>query len=250
MPIGVTRGISTWRQQQSSVERFTDNAAYTAAHPDSTLVLAGPSRSDIARADDVTSTSVSSLLAVGMLQSFSISMSKPTTPVMAIGSGRSFFVSGKSQGQIQIQRLFVTGRNLARALYHNARTQNLRVDLFDDPAALSADASFYTNMDSELYLVPFGMGILYQTKLRAPIAGQYLELCMLNSMSVGLQAGGTMIAETATAMFDRSMPFTAEDVLTGNVSTATVNAVLGIQDTLDQDVATEQMTTGGVISLV
>ena len=44
-PIGITRSMgATWRMQDNYVERIMDNAAYTAAHPDDTLVMAGPPR--------------------------------------------------------------------------------------------------------------------------------------------------------------------------------------------------------------
>lgn len=250
MPIGITKGLTTWRFQDHYVERLMDNAAYTAAHPDDTLVLSGPARSDIARTDDVSGTSVSSLLAIGMLQSFNVGQSKPTTPVMAIGSGRSFFVSGKAQGQGQIQRLFVNGRNLLRVLHHNAKTQGLRWDLFDDPAAQSANATFLTNLDSELYLVPFGLAALLRTKLHDPVGGFYAELSLINSYNIGFQAGTTMVAEMVTFVFDRIMPFSADDVAQGSVPRATVDAVLGFRDNTITDAESENMSNATVQSTV
>ena len=246
MPIGITKGLTTWRFQDHYVERLMDNVTYTAAHPDTTLVLAGPARSDIARTDDVSGTSVSSLLAIGMLQSFNVSAQKPTTPVMAIGSGRSFFVSGKSQGQGQIQRLFVNGRNLLRVLMHNAKTQNLRWDLFDDPAAQSSNALFLTNLDSETFLIPFGLASLFRTKLHDPVGGFYAELSLINSYNIGFQAGTTMVAETVTFLFDRLMPFTADDVALGQVPRATVDAVLGFVDDTVTDAQTENLSNATV----
>lgn len=250
MPIGITKGLTTWRFQDHYVERLMDNATYTAAHPDTTLVLAGPARSDIARTDDVSGTSVSSLLAIGMLQSFSVGQQKPTTPVMAIGSGRSFFVSGKAQGSGQITRLFVNGRNLLRVLHHNARTQSLRWDLFDDPAAQSSNALFLTNLDSELYLVPFGLASLFRTKLHDPVGGFYAELSLINSYQIGFQAGTTMIAETVSFLFDRLMPFSADDVALGQVPRATVDAVLGFVDNTTTDAQTENLSNATVQSTV
>lgn len=248
MPIGITKGLTTWRFQDHYVERLMDNATYTSAHPDDTLVLAGPARSDIARADEVSATSVSSLLAVGMLQAFNVAVSKPTTPVMSIGSGRSFFVSGKSQGQGQIQRLFMNGRNLLRVLHHNAKTQNLRWDLFDDPAASTANSNFLTNLDSELYLIPFGLASLFRTKLHDPIGGFYAELALINSYNIGYQAGTTMIAESTSFVFDRLMPYTADDVAQGAVPRATVDAVLGFVDNTTLDGQNENMSNATVLS--
>lgn len=250
MPIGVTKGLTTWRFQDHHVERLLDNSAYTAAHPDDTLVLAGPARSDIARVDDVSNRSVSTLLAIGMLQAFQISQSKPTTPVMALGSGRAFFVSGKAQGQGSMQRLFMNGRNLLRVVHHNAKTQQLRWDLFDDPAALSANSQFLTNLDSELYLIPFGLGSLFRTKMHDPVGGFYAELSLINSYQISYQAGQTMIAESVSFVFDRLMPFAADNVALGNVPRATADAVLGFVDNTVSDAETENMSNGSVQSTV
>lgn len=250
MPIGITKGLTTWRFQDHYVERLMDNAAYSAAHPDDTLVLAGPARSDIARVDDVSGRSVSTLLAIGMLQSFQISQQKPTTPVMAIGSGRSFFVSGKAQGQGSIQRLFMNGRNLLRVLHHNAKTQSLRWDAFDDPAALSSNSQFLTNLDSELYLVPFGLASLFRTKLHDPVGGFYAELTLVNSYQIQYAAGQQMIAESVTFLFDRLMPFAADNVALGNVPRATVDAVLGFVDNTVTDAETENLSNATVQSTV
>ncbi len=250
MPIGITRGLTTWRFQDHNVERAMDNSAYTAAHPDTTLVLAGPPRSDVVRADSVSSTSISSLLAIGMLQSFTVSQQKPTTPVMAIGSGRSFFVSGKAQGQGSIQRLFVNGRNLNRVLMHNSKAAGVAWERFDDPAAFSANAAYLTNLDSEQFLIPFGLGCLFRTKMHDPVGGFYCELSMINSFQVGFQAGATMIAESVSFVFDRMMPFSADDVARGNVPRATVDAALGFLDSTNADVASEQMANATVTSTV
>src|SRR3972149_4025427 len=147
MPIGITRNLVTWRMQDQYVERLMDNAAYTSAHPDDTLTLAGPPRFSEAREGDLSG--IGSLLAIGMLQNVSFSQAKPTQPVQAIGSGRSFFISGKAQGSGSIQRLFMNGRNLLRVLYHNAQAGGLDVAALDDRAANEMSHQFGSQLDEE-----------------------------------------------------------------------------------------------------
>ena len=228
MPIGITRNLVGWRFQDKFVERQLDNAAYTAAHPDDTLVLAGPARVDTVTIADTTG--VSSLLAIGMLQNVTFGQVKQTQPVQAIGSGRSFFISGKAQGQGSMGRLFVNGRNLLRCLYHNARAAELEVDKLDDPAAKAYTDQFYINLDSELYLIPFGLGTVFRTKAHDFIGGFYSELTMINQYSVAFQAGQNMIAENVTFLFDRLMPFGADSAVETTVSRATIDSVLGFAD--------------------
>jgi hypothetical protein len=139
MPVlGVVKGFDTWAFQNSHVERMMDNAAYTAAHPDDTLVMAGPARRGAFREGGA-----KSLLAIGMLQAAQFTTTKPTQPMMAIGSGRCFYVSGKSQTQWSFGRLFVNGRNLLRVLYHNAVKGGINPALFDDPATAATGNKQY-----------------------------------------------------------------------------------------------------------
>ena len=169
-----------------------------------------------------------SLLAVGMLQTFQIASQKPTTPVMAIGSGRSFYVSGKSQTSWRIGRLFCNGRNLLRVLYHNAVAGGVKVQNFDDPAAKDATDNFFINLDSELFYVPFGFGALFKDKANDLIGGFYAELAMLTTYSLTFTVGQNMIMEDVGGLCDRLLPFRPSSVTVNpGVERATIDAVLG-----------------------
>lgn len=231
MAIGIARNLGTWQFQETYVERVMDNAAYTSAHPDDTLVLAGPSRSSDVQASSA-GTVAGSLLAIGMMQNLNISQVKSTTPVMAIGSGRSFFVSGKAQGNGSIARLFVNGRNLLRVLYHNAQTSStLNVGNFDDIPAYNTKSQFYINLDSELYYVPFGLGAIFRTKAHDYVGGFYAELTMIQSYNISIQAGANMIAEQVSFMFDRLMPWNAASVAKDTtVPRGTLDTIAGFTD--------------------
>lgn len=208
MTLGITKGLFNWKSQDNSVERFTDNAAYTSAHPDDTLVLAGPPRLDDVNLGNEPNQGPGSLLAIGMIQGFQYSSQKPTQPLQAIGSGRLFFVSGKSQTQWNCGRLFCNGRNLTRALYHNAVANELQVQNFDDkPVAGNHKDMYYLNLDSELYYIPFGLGVVFRDKAQDLLGAVYLELSMLQSYGVGFNAGQNMIMENVSGMCDRVKPF-------------------------------------------
>lgn len=248
MPLGITRNLESWRFQDQYVERVMDNAAYTSAHPDDTLVLAGPARVDTVDTGSTSGSDLQSLLAIGMLQNINFVQSKGTTPVQAIGSGRSFFVSGKAQGNGQMQRLFVNGRNLLRVLYHNAKTQDLPVEQLDDPAARSSGAKYYINLDSELYLVPFGLGTVFRTKAHDFVGGFYSELTLITSYTVSFQAGANMIAEQVRFAFDRLMPFGEDTIVRTLVSRATLDQVIGFIDSTNEDVQNESIGSSTVSS--
>jgi hypothetical protein len=226
MPLGITKGIATWNSQQHTVERYTDNSAYTSAHPDDTLVLAGPPR----KADMLqeATSGWESLLAIGMMQGFQFTSQKPTQPLQAIGSGRAYFVSGKSQTTWRIGRLFCNGRNLLRVLYHNAVAGGVPVQSFDDPAvAQDPSEIYYANLDSELYYVPFGLGAIFRDKIKDLIGAVYLELCMVQTYGVGFNAGQQMVMEDVSGMCDRVLPFRPTAVAAGSALRQTVDTVIG-----------------------
>jgi hypothetical protein len=223
--IGITRGVESWKFQENYVEREMDNAAYSAAHPDDTLVLAGPPRK---ASMSETEGGDKGLLAIGMLQSVQFTQSKPTQPMMAIGSGRSFFVSGKAQTQWTIARLFVNGRNLLRVLYHNAVQAGMEVEKFDDPAAKSATSNYFINLDSELYYVPFGLACFFRNKSHDLVGSFYAELAMINSYAVSANAGQNMILENVSGLADRLLPLEIANIATGEgqIPRSTVDALL------------------------
>lgn len=195
-------GLDNWVAQNRHIERLMDNSAFTSAHPDDTLVLAGP-----ARLASINSAQASDkLLAVGMLQNFQVSQNKPTTPIMSIGSGRQSFVSGKAQTSWGMSRLWLNGRNLLRVLYTQAKQAGIDVSKFDDPAAESADSQHFVNLDSELFLIPFGLAVMFRDKTRATIGAFYLELCSINQWSIAFSSGQNFIAENVSGLADRVLP--------------------------------------------
>jgi hypothetical protein len=199
-PFAVTNAdAQSWKFQQSYIERLMDHSALTSAHPDDTLILAGPPRYINLNAANL----FQKMLPIGMVQQMQVTQQKPTTPMQAVGTGRGFYTSGKAQGSASVARLFVNGRNLLRALYTNAVTSGIDVTLFDDPAAYKPNAQFFANLDSELFLIPFGMAVLFRDKIHNEIGAFYLDLCMINTWAIAIGAGQNMILENVNLLFDR-----------------------------------------------
>ncbi len=240
MPLNVTNSLQNWQFQKSHIERNMDSSAYESAHPDDTLILAGPARLvdiDLSRTG-VTSDQVGlnvqgnqsgvTLLPIGMVQSVTWSTSKPTQPLMAIGSGRTFFSSGKSQTSWSMARLMSNGRNLLHVLYHAAKDKGIDVSQFDDPAGVTNGAQFLTNLDSELYHIPFGIGMLFRNKVHDWVGAFYGEACMIGSYSVGLNAGSSVVMEQVNGVCDRMLPMSLASISgSGYVPRATIDQIIG-----------------------
>tara|TARA_Y100000296_G_scaffold29376_1_gene34185 strand:+ start:245 stop:613 length:369 start_codon:yes stop_codon:yes gene_type:complete len=77
----------------------------------------------------------------------------------------------------------------------------------DDKPAYSSTTMYYLNLDSELYLVPIGLAVLFQDKIHETLGGFYAELVMITSYAVGFNAGQNMILEQTSLVFDRLTPF-------------------------------------------
>jgi hypothetical protein len=215
-----------------------DSSAYESAHPDDTLILGGPARLvdiDLSNAPgaDVglgiqTQANGVTLLPIGMVQGMSWSTQKPTQPMMAIGSGRTFFSSGKSQTTWNMTRLMSNGRNLLHVLYHAAKDKNINVAQFDDPAGVDNGAQFLTNLDSELYHIPFGIGMLFRNKVHDWVGAFYGEACMIGSYSIGLTAGSSLVLETVNGVCDRMLPMSLASIgASPYAPRATIDQIIG-----------------------
>jgi len=203
-PNAVTEATN-WNFQNSYVERLMDHSALTAAHPDDTLILAGPARYLTANASHI---AYETMLPLGMVQNMQITSQNPVIPAQAVGSGRYFYLVGKPNHGANIARLFVKGRNLLRALYTNAIVAGINPANFDDRAMWGADGKdmFVANMDSELFKIPFGLAVFFRDKIHDALGALYMEACLLTNWSLGVTAGQSMIMENVNVISDRIIP--------------------------------------------
>lgn len=196
----VTSDLDTWFAQESFVERQMDNAAISAAHPNDTLVLAGPPR----RTSDLSQMSV-----VGHLISLQYSGNAPVSPTPFIGSGRLAMLRGKGTVSGSMQRLILNGPNLCHRLYANMLAFNngpIDPSILDE-AASEEDGQIVLNLDSELFYLPFGLAVLIRNKARQHAFGGYIELCSINNWSAGISAGQSSIFESISFVADRIKPY-------------------------------------------
>lgn len=226
--ISVVTANNNWGFQNYQIERLMDHAALTSAHPDNTLILAGPPR--FTTEGTGSNTILSQLLPLGMVQNFQAGQNIPVQPMMAIGSGRSFYLTGKPQGSVSIARLFCKGRNLLRALMTNTVQNSIDPAGLDDKASADEPGApynqFYANLDSELFRMPLGLACYFYDKLHHDLAAFYLELCQIQSWSMGFGAGQNMILENVSMLFDRLVPIsTAGAPLAGPTQNSQIQVI-------------------------
>lgn len=208
--MAATTNFDTWYTQDNYVERLLENASIQAANPDDTLFVAGPPRYDASAGDSFSE----KLLPIGQVMNFSYSNAVPVQPMTSFGSGRSFYVRGKSSVTGNIGRILLDGRNLPRALYTNAVQAGIDVSKFDDGAAANtSDEGFYGNLDSELFYIPFGLGVFIRNKLRQSIASLYFELCMITNQNLSMAAGQPTTMEGISFIADRVRIIDASNIV-------------------------------------
>lgn len=190
-----TTSIDNWDVQNGCVERLTDNIAYTTANPDDALVLVGPPRYSAAEP--------SKLYPIGLLQQFTFSQGRGVQPMQTIGSGRAYFTTSKSTVQWNCARLFAKGPNLLKALMSNAEQAGVDLNKFGERPIANNSPNFAVNLDSELFLIPFGMQVIFRDKSNNNLGGVYLEMCMISSYNLGLAAGQNVMMENVNGMSDR-----------------------------------------------
>lgn len=212
MALGTTTNVGNWNVQNNCVERLTDNIPYTSANPEDALVLVGPPRYSQSQDD-------SNLYPVGLLQAFTYSQGRSLQPMQTIGSGRAYFTAGKSTVQFNIARLFAKGPNLLKALYKNAEDAGVVLSKFGERPISDTASNFAVNLDSELFLIPFGMQVIYRDKANNHLGAVYLENCMISSYNTGLQSGATTLLEQVSGIADRLFSVDAGRNLTGGFPT-------------------------------
>lgn len=212
----VTKNLSNWNTDENYVAQAMESSMYASAHADDTLVLVGPARY----------AGTNNLTAIGVLQNFSVQQGRSIVPHQAIGSARTFFQASKTSVSGNIGRLFVNGKNLYRALYDN---------MYDDAGNYLLDAptqsnllphakgnsNYIVNLDSRMFLVPFGMAIVYRDKLQNEIGGLYIEMMTIPNWSSNISAGSPTLVEGTSFLADRCI---AINTGTAPKDAATANA--------------------------
>lgn len=234
-----------WNWASEHVQVELQNGEYVSA--ESTLVLAGPSKlkmiTDMA-GDPISANS--QLYPVGLLQMLTVAQNRQVARLFEIGSKRSYFVPGRLFANFQINRILFYGPSLLRLLYAVAPNRGYgqplnfaaegavptqQSQLRENPAYSALFPSenfllapghgartdednrdFFINLASELFNVPFGMCLLFKDARKRPYGAFYMEECMIEAHSIGVDSNNIVLAEGVNGQFDMVMPMQVHDV--------------------------------------
>lgn len=192
-----------------------------------TLLAAGPPR--LANIGGATATAAALAaggsasnfaMPVGVVQNVNLSHNRNFSRFWELGSERSYFISGRTVGQLQLSRVLYHGPSLLRTLY--AYYQDLLPPtvvpfLFPNigPATVANPhnvkippgyENLYMNLASDLFSQPIGILMYLRDSNEDTVGAVYMEECYIPSHVIATDAGGTVIQENVAIQFERLVP--------------------------------------------
>lgn len=218
--------LSTWqpythRVQSGLVEGQFLNASFT-------LLAAGPPRlgsvgamtfvggAEIGGgADDI-------VYPIGIVQNFNLSHNRQFSRIWEIGSERSFFISGRTVGQLGLSRIMYHGPSLLKVLYAYYQDlvpptlipsligeNNIAALTMANAHDIKVSAGFenmYLNLASDLFNQPVGMMVYFRDSNEDTMGSIYLEGAVIPNHTIATDAQGTIIQENSALQFERALP--------------------------------------------
>lgn len=233
-----------WASEHVQVELV--NGEYVSA--ESTLILAGPPRLKWLTNKGDLSNAKGELYPIGLMQNIQVAQNRQVARLFEIGSKRSYFVPGRLFANFQMNRILFYGPSLLRLLYAVApidrggdygepfnfaaegatparsdvvSTNDTYAALFPQQIQLPPgrggrpngdNRDFWTNLASEFFNIPFGMALLFKDARQRPYGAFYMEDCMIEAHSLGVDSNNIVLAEGVNGQFDMIQPMKMDTV--------------------------------------
>lgn len=157
---------------------------------------------------------------LGIVQNFNLSHNRNFNRIFEIGSERSYFISGRTIGQIGLSRILYHGPSLLRVLY--AYYQDLLPPTVVPPVFPNVSAglvanqhnviippgyeNIYFNLASDLFNQPIGLLLYLRDSNEDTLGAMYLESCYVPNHTVATDANGVIMQENVSLQFERGVP--------------------------------------------
>lgn len=218
--------FSDWSPYTGYVQGGLVDGAY--AHAGFTLLAAGPPRlanigGAAALAGAVTGQGQQAnqiVYPIGIVQNFSMSQSRNFSRLFEIGSERSYFIGGRTVGQLGLGRVYYHGASLLRVLYAYyqdlvpptlvpAMFPNAGASVMANPHDVVIPPGYdnlYWNLASDLFAQPIGILMYIRDVNQETLGAMYFEACYVPQHSIAMDAQGVLIQEQASIQYERSVP--------------------------------------------
>lgn len=157
---------------------------------------------------------------LGLVQNFNLSHNRQFSRIFEIGSERSYFIGGRTVGQLGLARIYYQGASLLRILY--AYYQDLIPPTFVPAMWPNAGASsmsnphdviippgyenIFVNLASDLFAQPIGILFYIRDVNQDSLGAIYFEACYVPQHGIQTDAQGVLVQENAQIQFERGVP--------------------------------------------
>ena len=218
--------FSDWSPYTNYVQAGLVDGAY--ANAGFTMLAAGPPRlANIGGAAAVAGAVAGNgqaanqiVFPIGIIQNFNLSHTRQFSRIFEIGSERSYFIAGRTVGQLGLGRIYYHGASLLRILYayyQNLIPPTIVPAMFPNAGAASMSNphdviippgydNIFVNLASDLFAQPIGL-LMYIRDINLNTLGAiYFEACYLPNHSWATDATGVLIQESVAVQFERAVP--------------------------------------------
>jgi hypothetical protein len=222
--------MNDWKPFTRFVQQGMPEAAYASGA--FTVIAAGPARlkglTDTVRGGVNPSNPLGGsevFFPIGMVQNFSLSHNRQFNQIFELGSHRSYFVSGRTTGQLSLGRVLYHGPSILRAMYHSFQDPEGPVVIpsadTTQTASVAGDHNvkikpgfnnLYMNLASDMFSQPIGLLIKMLDSNENTIGAMYAESCYIPSHSMSVESQGLLVQEQVTIQFERIVPVNINSV--------------------------------------
>lgn len=163
---------------------------------------------------------------MGLIQNFNMGHNMNLTRVFELGSHRSYFIPGRTVGQLQFGRIMYHGPSILRTLYAyyqdlipptivEAVFANAGVATVANPHDVKIPpgyANIYLNLASDIFMQPIGILMMMKDSNEDLLGAGYFEASYVPNHNLGVDAMGTVIQEQVSVQFERMIPVAASTV--------------------------------------
>lgn len=176
------------------------------------------------------------VLPIGVIQNVNLSHNRTFNRIFEVGSERSYFISGRTIGQLSIARILYHGPSLLRMIYAyyedavpptivQAVFPNAGIATVANPHDVVIPPGFenlYLNLASDLFNQPIGLLMYIRDSNLDTYGAVYMEGSYVPNHTWATDSQGVIIQESAAIQFERAVPVavSALSLINGAASSA------------------------------
>lgn len=227
--------FSDWSPYENYVQNGLADGAF--AHGGYTMLAAGPPRlADVGAQVGFTqmlsaggAAANNIVLPIGLVQNLNLTQSRQFNRIFEMGSERSYFISGRTVGQLSLGRVYYHGGSLLRMLYAYYADDILGPGGVTVPSMFPNQAgnnmanphdvivppgyeNVYINLASDLFSQPIGLLMYIRDSNLRTLGSMYFEHVIVPNHSFAVDSQGLMIQEGAGLQYERIVPINIKDV--------------------------------------